>query len=51
MAAWQNERTMTEMATLLIVDDDERLTGPIAKQLTALGFRVLVAADGNAGLR
>ena len=42
---------MTEMATLLIVDDDERLTGPIAKQLTALGFRVLVAADGNAGLR
>ncbi|MBX0330878.1 response regulator transcription factor [Oscillochloris sp. ZM17-4] len=39
------------MPTVLIIDDDERLTGPMRFLLEAQGFAVLVAGDGAAGLR
>jgi len=38
------------MTTVLIVDDDSRLTEPMQYQLEALGYLVLVAPDGNSGL-
>lgn len=37
--------------TVLIIDDDARLTGPMRFRLEAEGYAVLVAADGQAGLR
>jgi DNA-binding response OmpR family regulator len=39
------------MTTVLIIDDDTRLTGPMRFQLEAQGFDVLVAGDGPSGLR
>jgi DNA-binding response OmpR family regulator len=39
------------MTTVLIVDDDIRLTEPIQYQLEMLGYTVAVAQDGPAGLR
>jgi DNA-binding response OmpR family regulator len=39
------------MTTVLIIDDDGRLTGPMRFQLEAQGFAVLVAGDGPSGLR
>lgn len=39
------------MPTILLIDDDQRLTGPVERQLRALGFRVSVARDGPTGLR
>jgi DNA-binding response OmpR family regulator len=39
------------MTTVLIIDDDARLTGPMRFQLEAEGFAVLVAGDGPSGLR
>ncbi len=39
------------MTTVLIIDDDGRLTGPMRFQLEAQGFAVLVAGDGTSGLR
>jgi len=39
------------MTTVLIVDDDTRLTEPIQYQLETLGYTVAVAHDGSAGLR
>lgn len=38
------------MATILMIDDDEKLTEPIQYQLSALGYRVVVADNGRAGL-
>ncbi len=38
------------MTTVLIIDDDGRLTGPMRFQLEVHGFAVLVADDGPAGL-
>ncbi len=38
------------MITILLVDDDERLTEPLNRQLSTLGYRVLTAADGQSGL-
>ncbi|MFL5802910.1 MAG: response regulator transcription factor [Roseiflexaceae bacterium] len=38
------------MTTVLIIDDDSRLTEPMQYQLEALGYLVLVAPDGNSGL-
>ena len=39
------------MTTVLIVDDDVRLTEPMQYQLETLGYIVAVAHDGPAGLR
>lgn len=39
------------MPSILLIDDDQRLTGPVERQLTALGFRVSIARDGPTGLR
>ncbi len=39
-----------EVATVLIVEDDPVLRGTLAYNLTREGFRVLTAADGEAGL-
>ncbi|MHB8625209.1 MAG: response regulator transcription factor [Aggregatilineales bacterium] len=39
------------MPTILLIDDDQRLTGPVERQLSALGFRASVAHDGPTGLR
>lgn len=39
------------MPTILLVDDDQRLTGPLERQLRDLGFKVSVARDGPTGLR
>jgi DNA-binding response OmpR family regulator len=39
------------MTTVLIIDDDSRLTEPMQYQLEALGYLVAVAPDGNSGLR
>jgi len=36
--------------TILLVDDSERLRAAVARQLGALGYRVLEAADGPAAL-
>ena len=38
------------MTTVLIVDDDSRLTEPVEYQLEALGYTIAVARDGPAGL-
>ncbi len=38
------------MTTILIIDDDEKLTEPIQYQLGLQGFRVSVAHDGRSGL-
>jgi DNA-binding response OmpR family regulator len=39
------------MTTVLIIDDDIRLTEPMQYQLEALGYTVAVAQDGYSGLR
>jgi DNA-binding response OmpR family regulator len=39
------------MTTVLIIDDDRRLTEPMQYQLEALGYSVAVAQDGPEGLR
>ena len=39
------------MTTVLIIDDDRRLTEPMQYQLESLGYGVAVAPDGPAGLR
>ncbi|MBX3056970.1 MAG: response regulator transcription factor [Anaerolineae bacterium] len=38
------------MITLLLIDDDEMITGPLARQFTQAGYRVLVAHNGRDGL-
>ncbi len=38
------------MTTVLLIDDDQKLTEPIKFRLEGLGFRVLVAGDGQMGL-
>lgn len=38
------------MATILLIDDDQKLTEPMRFRLEGLGYRVLVAADGRTGL-
>lgn len=38
------------MATILIVDDDEKLLNMLRRTLTYEGFHVLTASDGNAAL-
>ncbi|MEP7284426.1 MAG: response regulator transcription factor [Chloroflexota bacterium] len=38
------------MTTVLLIDDDKKLTDPMQYQLTALGFRVVVADNGREGL-
>ncbi len=38
------------MTTILLIDDDEKLTEPMQYQLTRQGFKVLVANDGRTGL-
>ena len=40
-----------EAATVLVIEDDPVLRGVLAYNLTREGFRVLTAADGEAGLR
>ncbi len=42
--------SLNETATVLIVEDDPVLRGTLAYNLTREGFRVLTAADGEAGL-
>ena len=39
------------MPAVLLIDDDQRLTGPLDRQLRDLGFKVSVARDGPTGLR
>ena len=39
------------MTTVLIVDDDRRLTEPMHYQLESLGYTVVLAQDGVSGLR
>jgi len=39
------------MPTILLVDDDQRLTEPLERQLRDLNFKVSVARDGTSGLR
>jgi DNA-binding response OmpR family regulator len=43
-------RSVPETATVLVVEDDPVLRGTLAYNLTREGFRVLTAADGEAGL-
>ncbi len=38
------------MTTVLLIDDDEKLTEPLKFRLEGVGFRVLVADNGRAGL-
>lgn len=38
------------MTTILLIDDDEKLTEPLHHQLTLLGYRVCVAGGGRTGL-
>ena len=38
------------MTTLLLIDDDEMITGPLARQFTQAGYGVLVAHNGRDGL-
>ncbi len=38
-------------ALILMIDDDEDLAGALAVMLKAQGYRVLLACDGEAGLR
>ncbi|MCC7446150.1 MAG: response regulator transcription factor [Anaerolineae bacterium] len=38
------------MTTILLIDDDQKLTDPLQRQLTTLGFRVAAAGDGRTGL-
>lgn len=38
------------MTTVLLVDDDKLITGPLAARLREAGFQVAVANDGRAGL-
>lgn len=40
----------TSMTTLLLIDDDEMITGPLARQFTQAGYGVLVAHNGRDGL-
>src|SRR4051794_13502394 len=38
------------MTTILLIDDDVKLTEPIQRQLTMQGFKVSIAEDGRTGL-
>jgi DNA-binding response OmpR family regulator len=38
------------MTTILLVDDEKMITGPLARALTQNGYEVLVAHDGRRGL-
>ncbi len=38
------------MVSILLIDDDEKLTGPLLSRFSAQGFHVSVAADGRTGL-
>ena len=38
------------MTTVLLIDDDTKLTEPIGYELEQLGFRVVIAGDGRTGL-
>ncbi|GIK57880.1 MAG: response regulator transcription factor [Chloroflexi bacterium] len=38
------------MTTLLLIDDDEMITGPLVRQFTQAGYGVLVAHNGRDGL-
>jgi len=38
------------MTTILLVDDEKMITGPLARKLRESGYRVLVADNGRAGL-
>jgi two-component system alkaline phosphatase synthesis response regulator PhoP len=38
------------MATILLVDDDKMITGPLGDRLREAGYTVLVAHDGRSGL-
>ncbi|HRQ38448.1 MAG TPA: response regulator transcription factor [Chloroflexota bacterium] len=38
------------MTTLLLIDDDEMITGPLARQFSQAGYHVLVAHNGRDGL-
>ncbi len=38
------------MTTILLVDDDRLITGPLARSLRESGYEVLVAHDGRSGL-
>ena len=49
-AANPPSETASEVATVLIVEDDPVLRGTLAYNLNREGFRVLTAADGEAGL-
>jgi DNA-binding response OmpR family regulator len=40
----------TIVTTVLLIDDDERLTEPLQHQLSDLGFRVISACEGRTGL-
>jgi two-component system, OmpR family, phosphate regulon response regulator PhoB len=42
--------SLNETATVMVVEDDPVLRGTLAYNLTREGFRVLTAADGEAGL-
>jgi DNA-binding response OmpR family regulator len=52
MADEQNpeERTAIKSKLILIVDDDREIVEALRVALEALGFRILVARDGNQGL-
>jgi DNA-binding response OmpR family regulator len=41
---------MVDKKTILLVEDDSSLQGPLAERLAAEGFNVLKAQDGAAGL-
>ncbi|MCE3224817.1 MAG: putative Response regulator receiver modulated Serine phosphatase, partial [Nitrospira sp.] len=53
-AQWTTERTAAEAAkpapVILLVDDDDITRTGMAARLKRLGYRVIEAADGNAGL-
>ena len=41
---------MLDMTSVLIVDDEKMITGPLTRSLTQAGYNVLVAANGRDGL-
>lgn len=41
---------LNPMTTLLLIDDDEMITGPLVRQFTQAGYGVLVAHNGRDGL-
>lgn len=50
---WMNYPSRTihaPMTTVLLIDDDAKLTEPISYELEQLGFRVVIASDGRIGL-